>query len=71
MAVMQVVDRGPAAIAGIRSGDLIVRLAGNRVEDASDLQRVMTTETIGAPLPVELIRDGERRTVTVIPSELR
>lgn len=71
MAIIEVVERSPAAQAGIRSGDLIVSLAGNPVRDAGDLQRLMTAEMIGAPLPVQLVREGQQHSATVIPIELR
>jgi len=68
--VMQVVPGSPAAGAGIRSGDLIVALDGEPIEDARDLQRLMVGERIGRSVNAEVWRDGALRTIPVHPAEL-
>jgi S1-C subfamily serine protease len=68
--VMEVVDGSPAALAGIRSGDLIVALDGVAIADARDLQRLMVGEVIGRSVDALVWRDGELRTVELHPVEL-
>jgi S1-C subfamily serine protease len=68
--VMQVVDGSPAALAGIRSGDLIVALDDVPIADARDLQRLMVGERIGRSVDALVWRDGRLRTFAVHPVEL-
>jgi S1-C subfamily serine protease len=67
----EVVAGSPAAVAGLREGDLILEVDGHPVGDASELQRLMVGETIGQPLAIRILRIGEVRELTVIPVELR
>jgi S1-C subfamily serine protease len=68
--VVQVVEGGAAARAGVRPGDLLLAVDGVAVEDATDLQRLMVGERIGRPLPAVVFRDGNEHTVTLVPEEL-
>jgi S1-C subfamily serine protease len=64
------VARGSAAeAAGIRARDLIVSFAGTSVAGVDDLIRLLTDEVIGTPLPVDVLRGTERRTLSVVPRE--
>jgi S1-C subfamily serine protease len=60
----------PAERAGLREGDVVLAFADEPVTGIDDLQRLLTEERIGAPAPVVLLRNGERRRLTVVPSEL-
>jgi S1-C subfamily serine protease len=68
--VVQVVDGSAAARAGLRPEDLILDLDGSPVEDADDLQRLMTADAIGRALTVSLLRQGRRLELQVVPQEL-
>jgi S1-C subfamily serine protease len=68
--VIEVVQDGPAARAGLRAEDLIVGLGGVELRRADDLQRLMTSERIGQPLDLTVVRDGAVQTLGVVPSEL-
>jgi S1-C subfamily serine protease len=68
--VVDVISGSAAEAAGIRPGDLIVSLDGVAVRSASDLQRLMTAERIGALLAVELIRRETVHTLVATPGEL-
>lgn len=65
--VAQVLPNSPAARAGIRSGDIILRVNGQAVSQAEDVQRAVETSSIGGTLQVELRRRGQLVTVAVIP----
>ena len=69
--VIEVVDGGPAARAGLHAEDLIVGLDGTPLRSADDLQRLMTAERIGHPLELEIVREGAVRTLAVVPAELQ
>jgi S1-C subfamily serine protease len=68
--VREVVPDSPAADGGLRAGDLLLELDGVRIQDPRSLQRLMTEDRIGRPLPAEVSRDGQQRQVTVRPAEL-
>jgi serine protease Do len=60
------VDRfGPAAQAGLQSGDIIVRIAGEDVNNSGDLIRVLTEHKGGETVKVEYYRDNQRLEVDV------
>ncbi len=56
--VVEVVAGSPADVAGVRVGDVIYELDGAAVRSATDLQRLMVAERIGAEAVARLIRDG-------------
>jgi serine protease Do len=72
-ALVRLVERrGPAAAAGIEPGDVIVRYNEKPVVESDDLVEMVTRTTPGTTVPVEIVRDGQHRTVrvTVSPLEL-
>jgi S1-C subfamily serine protease len=68
--VVEVIDGSPAAAAGLRAEDLIVGVDGLPVRGVDDLQRLMTEERIGAPVAVDVVRQGSSLTVALVPREL-
>ena len=54
---------GPAQRAGIRQGDVIVRINNQDVTFDNTLSFVVANTPIGASVPIELIRSGQRITV--------
>ncbi len=67
--VLEVTVGGPAARAGVRSGDILVALDGATLASLTDLQRALGAERIGRDVFLTLIRRGERRTISVTPAE--
>jgi len=70
LAVAEVVPGGPAAMAGLRPGDVLVSAGGRAVATAQDLQRLMFGEAIGKPLEITVMRNGALVDVIAKPSEL-
>src|SRR4051812_20037806 len=68
--VVEVVAGSPAERAGVRAEDLLVALDGAALADVGDLQRRMTDDAIGRELRLDVVRSGEPRTLTAVPSEL-
>ena len=56
---------GPAARAGIRAGDLIVAVAGDRIDAPDDVAAALQDRRPGESVEVEVRRDGELRTLDV------
>lgn len=67
--VASVEPNGPASRAGIRQGDVIVRINGQEVTADNTLSYIVANTEIGRSVPVELIRGGQRRTINVTTAE--
>lgn len=68
--IVEVVASGPADRAGLRTGDLILTVARQRVADAQGIQRQLFGEVIGISLPVTVLRNGAMVDVFATPTEL-
>ncbi|GJD49430.1 Putative serine protease HhoB [Methylobacterium crusticola] len=57
---------GPAALGGLRVGDIIVALDGHAVDGADDLIRLLDAGRVDRPVALAILRDGrvDRRAVT-------
>jgi len=63
--VATVVADGPAGRAGIQQGDVILTFNGQRIEDSRDLTQRVGATAIGANSRVEVLRNGQRRTLNL------
>jgi S1-C subfamily serine protease len=68
--IAQVVEGGPADLAGMRAEDLIVELEGTPIEGMDDLQRVVVGEVIGRAVRAKVVRGGRERELELVPAEL-
>ena len=68
--IVEVVEGGPAARAGLRAEDLIVELDGTPIEEMDELQRVVVGDLIGRSVPAVIIREGRERRLELVPEEL-
>ncbi len=64
-AVIQTTPGGPAVAAGIRSGDLIVAINGERVEQYYDLPRLIVPHP-GEKIAIDVLRDGSPLQFTLV-----
>ena len=55
--------------AGIKAGDVIVSVAGQEVSPDQNLSSIVASQEIGARVPIVLIRNGQRQTVTAVVGE--
>lgn len=53
-------EGSPAALAGLRRDDVIVRFAGRKVADQRDLSRAVADTVVGKTVEVVVVRGGER-----------
>jgi serine protease Do len=71
---VQAVEPGKgAASAGLQAGDVVLRVSGKDVSPQQSLSFIVANTAPGSRIPIELIRDGKRMTLTAVvgkrPSE--
>jgi serine protease Do len=66
----EVIGGSPAALAGLRAGDLVLDVGRRPVQDAQGIQRQLFGDAIGVPLPVTVLRNGAMVDVIAVPTEL-
>jgi hypothetical protein len=59
---------GPADLAGLRAGDVIVEFAGREITNIYDYTYALDAVKIGEPTTVVVLRGGERLALTVTPT---
>jgi serine protease Do len=62
--VTRVTPGGPAAQAGLRPGDVVLRFNGQDVADSRALTRMVGEAQVGANASIDIIRDGRRMQIT-------
>ena len=60
---------GPAAKAGIKSGDVITAVNGKPVKDARDLAKQIAAEKPGEPIKLTVVSDRKERTIELAPGK--
>jgi len=68
--VQQVLDRSPAASAGLRRGDLVVAAGDRSVRNPSDLLTIVEGSSIGEPLSLQVVRGEETLSLAIRPEVL-
>jgi serine protease Do len=63
--VNNVFDGSPAEKAGLKRGDLIVKVDERKVKDIANLQDIISSKAPGKKVKLQIIRNGEPKTVTV------
>jgi len=66
------VESGSAADrAGLKPGDIVLKLDGEIITGADDLIRALTGEKIGKSVALDVLRGLERFTLSLVPEERR
>ena len=67
--VVSVAPSGPAELAGLRPGDILLSLDGHSISGAHALRAFLGPERVGRQVDVRLVRDGpvETRPLTIAP----
>jgi S1-C subfamily serine protease len=70
LVVVGLADRGPAKKADLRTGDIILSVAGKDVRDLADFfRRIWAQGQAGVDVPISIYRDGETMDLRVKSSE--
>jgi serine protease Do len=64
-----VADDSPADVAGLKEGDVVVKVNHDRIRNSGDLTRVVREEGAGEKVLVEYYRDGRRLRTNVLLTE--
>jgi serine protease Do len=67
--IRSVTPGGPAARAGVQQGDVVVTVNNRPVTPDESLAYIVSSLPVGSRVPIELIRDGRRMTVTAVIGE--
>jgi Peptidase family M28/PDZ domain/PA domain len=60
-------DGGPAALAGLKKGDVIIEVAGKAVANVEGYMSAMRTQKIGAEIEIKILRDNKEMQLKVTP----
>ncbi len=63
--VTQVLPDTPAAVAGLRRGDVLLTFDGKPVRGVRELQLLVASSPLGREIPIEVLREGTRLTLGV------
>ncbi len=69
--IAQVIPSSPAAKGGLRRGDVITEVDGQKITMAEELQNLVQESKIGKPLKIRVKRGSETQTFFVSPGELQ
>lgn len=62
---------GPADKAGLKAGDILLRVDGQPVESSADLPRLIGTSQPGKAVALDIWRNRAQRSISVVPVELK
>jgi hypothetical protein len=65
IAVANVIQTSPAEAAGLRPGDIIMQYGGEKIYSSQQLTELRSTGERGAPVAVDIIREGQLMRVTM------
>lgn len=68
--VVETVENSPAALSGLRAGDLVLAVDGVPLGDAQSLQKRLFGDAIGERIEITVLRNGALVDAVAIPTEL-
>jgi serine protease Do len=69
--IADVIADSPADKAGLKRGDIIVGFNGEKVQESSELPRLVATMSPGTPATIDIIREGKTLSVPVVLGTLQ
>jgi serine protease Do len=67
--VGQVFPGDPADRGGIKTGDIIIAIAGRPIQDTHELLRIVAALPVGKTVAVRIVREGQERNLEIVPGE--
>jgi serine protease Do len=67
--VGQVFPGDPADKGGIRTGDIIIAIAGRPIQDTHELLRIVAALPVGKAVTVRVVREGQEKNLEIVPGE--
>jgi serine protease Do len=67
--ISDVIPGGPAAKAGLRSGDIVLDIQGREIKEGKDLMRAVLMYPVGEKLSITVLRDGQQQKLSVVTAE--
>ena len=67
--ILSVENAGPAGLAGLQVGDLIVAINTSKVQSVDDLHRFLSEWPVGQPVEIKILRGTSQKRLTVVPIE--
>lgn len=68
--VIQLIEDAPAAKAGLKPMDIIVKIDGNQMRSTNDVQKYVLNQNMGTELKAEVLREGKPKTITIKLEEM-
>ena len=68
--VAEVMPDSPAGKAGFKDGDVVLTYDGKKVADSRHLKLAVADTKPGSTVPVEILRDGQKQTLSVVVKQL-
>jgi len=68
--LLQIAKGGPAAKAGLREGDVILKIGDTEVNSVADLRGAVDEQAVGNTVSVTILRKGNQQTVNVLLEEM-
>jgi serine protease Do len=68
--IAKVLPDSPAEEAGFQVGDIVLEFGGRHVNRSSELPPIVGSTPVGERVPVQILREGESRTLKVLIAEL-
>lgn len=67
--IANVTPGGPAARAGIEQGDIVVSVGGTPVSPDATVAYLISQQSVGSRVPIEVLRNGQRRNLVIAVAE--
>ncbi|CVK20658.1 S1C family serine protease [Sporomusa sphaeroides] len=68
--IVKVSLNGPAAKAGIREKDIILKVAGAETNSVAELRAILDTHQVGSSVEVVILRNDKKQTINVLLEEM-
>lgn len=69
--IIRVVKDSPAQKAGLKPGDIILKVDGKEVSSSNAVQQEVESSQVGSELPLDILREGKPLAIKVIPAPYR